>query len=89
LAVVGNKSDLYEYEEVTEEEGLAFAKEINAIFKTVSAKTGAGINDLFYTIGKQFLQKLGYPKKKQIQQTKKYPKKENNFDKKLKKYLDY
>ena len=35
--VVGNKSDLYEREEVSDDEAKAFAKEINGIFKLTSA----------------------------------------------------
>ena len=38
IALVGNKNDMYEYEKVNDEEGLAFADEINAIFKTGSSK---------------------------------------------------
>ena len=97
IALVGNKNDLEEPskdewnnpgKQVSDEEALAFAKEINTIFKIVSAKTGAGVDDLFYTIGEKFLEKLKYLEKEQIQQTINYPKKEHNFDKKLKKYLD-
>ena len=50
LAVVGNKSDLYENEKVSEEEGRNYAKEINAIFMLVSAKNGDNINNLFNDI---------------------------------------
>ena len=50
LAVVGNKSDLYEIEKVSEEEGRNYAKEINAIFMLVSAKNGDNINNLFNDI---------------------------------------
>ena len=87
IALVGNKNDLYEQEKVTDEEGLAFADEINAIFKTVSAKTGSGIDDLFNTIGKTFLYKLNnyiidY-------HAINHPKKEDNFDNKLNKYFNY
>ena len=87
IALVGNKNDLYEQEKVTDEEGLAFADEINAIFKTVSAKTGSGIDDLFNTIGKTFLYKLhnyiiDY-------HAINHPKKEENFDNKLNKYFNY
>jgi len=87
IALVGNKNDLYEQEKVTDEEGLAFADEINAIFKTVSAKTGSGIDDLFNTIGKTFLYKLNnyiidY-------HAINHPKKEENFDNKLNKYFNY
>ena len=38
LAVVGNKKDLYQYEEVAEEEAQKFADGINAKFKVSSAK---------------------------------------------------
>ena len=48
LAIVGNKSDLYESEVVTDEEqAKAFAKEINATFMLTSAKSGDGIEKLF------------------------------------------
>ena len=47
LAVVGNKSDLYEKEEVNEDEARAFANEIKADFDTVSAKNGNNIDNLF------------------------------------------
>ena len=39
---------MYEYEEVTEEEGIALAKKINAIFQSTSAKEKDGsIDQLF------------------------------------------
>ena len=48
LAVVGNKNDLYERDDVvSDEEAKAFAKEINAIFMLTSAKSGDGIEKLF------------------------------------------
>ena len=53
--VVGNKSDLYENEQVTDEEGKKFAKEINAIFKITSALSNTGIDRLFESIGKKIL----------------------------------
>ena len=53
--VVGNKSDLYENEQVSDEEGKKFAKEINAIFKLTSALSNTGIDRLFETIGKKIL----------------------------------
>jgi Ras-related protein Rab-11A len=55
LAVIGNKSDLYEHEEVKKKEGTEFAKEIGAIFKLASAKKNIGIEELFETIGKKIL----------------------------------
>ena len=55
MALVGNKDDMYQYQEVNNDEGIAFAKELNAIYKRTSAKLGEGIDDLFKTVGKQFL----------------------------------
>ena len=56
MALAANKSDLYEYEDVTEEEGMALAKKINAIFQSTSAKEKDGsIDQLFMNLGKKFL----------------------------------
>ena len=56
-ALVGNKSDLYLEEEVTDEEGLKLAKEINAIYQRTSAKSDSGsIDELFMNIGKKILE---------------------------------
>ena len=47
---------MYEYEEVPEEEGMALAKKINAIFQSTSAKEKDGsIDQLFMNLGKKFL----------------------------------
>ena len=40
--MAGNKSDLYENEEISKEEGLSLAKEINAIYQRTSAKEESG-----------------------------------------------
>jgi len=42
--LAANKSDLYQYEEVSENVGKSFAKEIDAIFMPTSAKSSAGID---------------------------------------------
>ena len=55
LAIVGNKSDLYKNEQVSDKEGKLFAKEINAIFKSTSALSNRGINSLFTDIAKKCL----------------------------------
>ena len=56
MAVAANKSDMYEYEEVEEKEGMAFAKQHNAIFQVTTAKESNGSIDLlFKNIGKKFL----------------------------------
>ena len=47
---------MYQFEEVSNDEGVALAKELNAIYKRTSAKEqGGGIDDLFKLIGKKFL----------------------------------
>ena len=55
LAVVGNKSDLFIEEQITEDEGKQYAKEINAIFMLTSAKTGDAIDILFESLAKKYL----------------------------------
>ena len=51
LAVVGNKCDLYETDQLADEsKAKAFAKEIKATFMLTSAKTGDGIEKLFNTL---------------------------------------
>ena len=55
LAIVGNKDDMYENEEVEEEEAKALANELNAIFIRTSAKESVAIDDLFFEIGEIFL----------------------------------
>ena len=57
LAVVGTKSDLYENEEVLEEEARNYAKEKDAIFMLVSAKNGNNINVLFNELAEKYLEK--------------------------------
>ena len=59
LALAGNKNDMYEQEEVEENEGKEYAKEINAIFQKTSAKESTGIEDLFIKIGKKILESPG------------------------------
>ena len=55
IALVANKVDLYENQEVETKEGRAFADEINAIFQSTSAKNDSGINTLFENIGKKII----------------------------------
>ena len=50
LAIVGNKIDLYEKEDVDESMARVYAKEIGATFMLVSAQNGSNINNLFYTV---------------------------------------
>ena len=53
IAVVANKSDLSENEEVEEEVARNYAQDLNALFCTTSAKSSFGINDLFLQIAKR------------------------------------
>ena len=55
IAIVGNKVDLYENEEVTENEGRAFAKEKKALFMQVSAKNDDNITALFKALISKYL----------------------------------
>jgi len=55
IALVANKVDLYENQQVDTKEGRAFADEINAIFQSTSAKNDSGINTLFENIGKKII----------------------------------
>ena len=55
LALVANKDDLYEKQQVSNEEGQAFADEIDAIFQVTSAKNDSGIAQLFDNIGRKYL----------------------------------
>ena len=54
LAVVGNKEDLLDKEQVDENEARDFAKENNALFFSTSAKNSNAINQLFIDIGKKY-----------------------------------
>ena len=55
MGIVGNKSDLYFKEEVSEDEARTYSNEINAIFRLTSALNGSGIKELFSVIGNAFL----------------------------------
>ena len=55
LAVVGNKSDLFEDEEVKEEEARKYTESIGATFFQVSAKNGDNIELLFDTLVRKYL----------------------------------
>ena len=54
FAVVANKIDLYETQQVKDEDGKAFAKEIKGIFQATSAKSDFGINKLFENVGRRY-----------------------------------
>ena len=55
IAIAANKSDMWENEEVDEKVGKDYAKDVNALFKSISAKTNSGIEDLFKAVGSKFV----------------------------------
>ena len=56
IALVGNKTDLYNDQKVDVSIAKEFAKKIGAIFQLTSAKKDDGISVLFDNIGKKYLQ---------------------------------
>ena len=53
--MAGNKSDLFQNEEVREAEARDYAKEIGAFFRLTSALSSSGIDELFRSIGSKVL----------------------------------
>ena len=71
LGLIGNKADLFETEEVTEEEGKRYASEINAYFSLISAKTDKkGIDSYFIQIVTMYLRKRYKLEKPQVERLK-------------------
>jgi small GTP-binding protein len=56
IAIVGNKSDLINEEQVNENEVRDYAKDNGLIFCSTSAKMKEGINELFNDVGLKFLE---------------------------------
>lgn len=56
LVIVGNKCDMEDERQVTSEEAEEFAKNHDAVFMEVSAKSGANIQTLFENIGRRLLE---------------------------------
>jgi len=55
--VVGNKADLVEQRQVTEQEGQEYSRSVNALFIETSAKTAANVDKAFVLIAKTLLAK--------------------------------
>ena len=54
--MVGNKNDLYQHEEVSNNEGIELARQLNAIYQRTSAKEeSGGIDELFKNIGRKVI----------------------------------
>ena len=72
MAVVGNKADLFENDNLAnEEEARDFANEIGAIFELVSAKNGSNVDKLFDKLLDRFLEEDIQEKVKEINKSKK------------------
>ena len=55
LVLVANKNDLYNYQQVNDEEVKSYAESIGAIFHKTSAKSNSSVNVLFEIVGKIIL----------------------------------
>ena len=66
LAIVGNKSDLYENEDVDESMARAYAEEIGATFMLVSAQNGSNIDYLFDTVVELYFENDFQPKAQEM-----------------------
>ncbi len=55
LGLAGNKSDLFDKNQVKEEEAKDLSQEIGAIFRLTSALTSSGIDEIFKSIGYKIL----------------------------------
>ena len=62
IGIAGNKCDLYEEEDVSENEAREFAEQIGAVFELTSAQNNTGINELFLNCGYKFLDPSYIPK---------------------------
>ena len=83
-AVVANKSDLYDYAAIKDEEGEQFAKSIGALFQSTSAKSDTGITNLFDNIGQKFFDPDFDPSSSDKQQQEEYLKKKMKKSKRKK-----
>ena len=71
IGVVGNKTDLYENDDLADEdEAKEFAEEIGALFYLVSAKSGENITKLFEKLLDKFFEKDIQDKVKNIEMNK-------------------
>ena len=55
--MAGNKSDLFDKEQVDENEARDYAEKNGALFKVTSAFMNRGIKELFYELGKIYMKK--------------------------------
>ena len=77
IGIAGNKCDLYEKEEVNENEAREFAASIGAIFALTSAQNNSGITELFRDVGNKYLDP-NFQQQMQIENEEKNPEGKNN-----------
>jgi len=63
IGVAGNKCDLFQEEQVSEEEAKKFADSIGAIFKLTSCKESVGIDELFEECAQKYIENNNLVKK--------------------------
>ena len=61
IGIAGNKCDLYDKEEVSEDEAKEFANQNDCVFQLTSAFSGSGVKELFQLLGEKLIQKNGGP----------------------------
>ena len=87
FGLAGNKKDLFQNEEVTEEEGEKKAEEIGALFKLTSAKTGqVGINEFMQSLLEEYIKKIGINTEENIEKVRTVESSFNLIVKKKKKH---
>lgn len=59
IGIAGNKCDLYDKEEVPEDEAKEFAHQNDCVFQLTSAFSGSGVKELFQLLGKKLIKKNG------------------------------
>ena len=60
IIIVGNKYDMFENEEVNEDDVNNYCKNINVLFQKTSAQSGEGVRELFDMIGEQVLTQANF-----------------------------
>ena len=79
LAVVGNKCDLYDNQQVSDNEGKEFAESINAIFALTTNKSDTGVKKLFKDIAKKIVDtNYDYSNKEEKMEEEEYKKRKEN-----------
>ena len=62
LAIVGNKCDLVDQEQVTTSDGEKYARECRALFMKTSAKENVGVSELFENLCDELIDSMNLEK---------------------------